>query len=162
MKTIWTVCFVSKWVFLYFISYPDTWPQRATGRNWHSFGKMPTAYTHMYWLYDICTDCWPHATSRPAGIWTIIRFLILAAFNSFLQMATTVGKIELLLPGYYNMHVCLISHCRGERWCRSNCDEPWLHEITFSVGKAHHVNWYFSGTEHLHFFLELTESEVLI
>lgn len=25
-------------------------------------------------------------------------------------MATTVGKIELLLPGHCNMHVCLISH----------------------------------------------------
>lgn len=63
-------------------------------------------------LNPSCTDCWPHATSEPAGIWTVIWFLILAAFNTFLQMATTEGKIELLLPGRSNMHVCLISHRR--------------------------------------------------
>lgn len=62
--------------------------------------------------YPSHTACWPHATLGPVGIWTIIWFLILAAFNSFLQKATTVGKIELLLPGHCNMHVCLISHRR--------------------------------------------------
>lgn len=75
-------------------------------------------------LYPSCTDCWPHATSEPAGIWTVIWFLILAAFNTFLQMATTVGKIELLLPGRSDMHVCLISHRREKDDAVQNCDEP--------------------------------------
>lgn len=133
-ETIWTVCFVSKWVLLLFIwefwCFSPRHQQEIRGRRdkLESFGNVQTPYP---------SDCWPHATSGPAGTRTLIWFLILAAFNSCLQMATTVGKIESLLPGRCNMHVCLISHRRGKkRWCCSNYNEPWLYETTVSVGEV--------------------------
>lgn len=103
VTTIWTVCFVSKWVFSLLHFRSDARPQREQKDDGRGVVES---------LSPSRTDCWPHATSEPAGIWTVIWFLILAAFNTFLQMATTVGKIELLLPGRSNMHVCLISHRR--------------------------------------------------
>lgn len=75
-----------------------------TGQNWRSSRKVQTAYPSR-----LLTTC---------HLWACgdldhnLIFLILAAFNSFLQMATTVGRIGLLLPGHCNMHVCLISHHR--------------------------------------------------
>lgn len=79
----WTVCFVSKC--LRFSSRVSLVPSRAPWDQAHSVLKECRP------CYP--SDCWPHATSEPAGIWTIIWFLILATFNSFLQMASTVGKI---------------------------------------------------------------------
>lgn len=49
-------------------------------------------------------------TFGPAGIWTIIWFLILALFNSFLRMLqTTVGKLNGFSQAAV-ISVCFISH----------------------------------------------------
>lgn len=101
--------FVSKWVSLLFNTegFSPSRPQReqrTTGQNWRGSGKVQTAY--------------PSRLSTTCHLWAWgdldhnLIFLIPAAFNSFLQMANTVGRIGLLLPGHCNMHVCLISRHR--------------------------------------------------
>lgn len=76
---------------------------------------------------------------EPAGIRTIIWFLILAAFSSHLQVVTTVGKIELQLPGGWNMHVCLILNYRGKRWHCST--ELLFYQLSFLVGRQLSFTW---------------------
>lgn len=117
--------------------------------------SRPDARTNVtqFWKSTSSTrpDCWPHAICGPAGICTVIWFLILAAFNSFLQMETTVGKIELLLLGRCNMHVCLISHRREE-------DDAVQIVMNLDFMKSpplletRRVKWYFTVIEQPRFF----------
>lgn len=61
-------------------------------------------------------------------------------------MATTAGKIELLLRGHCNMHVCLISHRREE----DDAVQVVMH-LDFmkspSLLERRHVKWYFTVIE---------------
>lgn len=140
------VCFVSKLVFFFFKvwcfspKYQLQEEQSATGTNWRSCRNVQTPYP---------SDCWPHATSEPAGIWTLIWFLILAALNSCLQ--NHCGENVIASPGSYNMHVCLISRRRG------NDDAVQVvMNLDFmkspSLLERQHVKSYFTFTEHLHFY----------
>lgn len=128
---------------------PDTRPQqepRTTGRNrlWLTFvtkknNNKKKSADSISIPYRLLTTC----RLRACGdLDLIIWFLILAAFNSFLQMATTVGKIELLLPGHSNKHVCLISHCREK-----DDDVQIVMNLDFmkspSLLERHHLKWFY-------------------
>lgn len=67
-------------------------------------------------------------------------------------MATTVGKIESLLPGCCNKRVSLISHRQEKDIVAEIVMNPDFMKSP-SLQESHHVKWYFTLIEHLHFYL---------